>query len=375
MVDDLNNQDFLIPENSCLLHIGPAKTGTTMLQNAFMQSRKEMQSQGVFYPGKSRSHGKAMRAFLDHMEGKGAKPIKPWKKLVRQIYRTSENRLLISHETVASASPATAKKLIDSIGFDHVHIAITLRPKAEILPSSWYQGLKKKRTQTLESWLQSIYNEGTTPLDQGGLVERWAQIVGPKNVTVIIADKHNKTLSIQSFENLLGLKSDTLTGTVQGRKKTNRSMSMLEAEVLRRINMHVNECDYPEHLYRRLIHSGMVRGMLKRSMDQAEEPSICIPRWAANRATEDSKQYAERIHRSGVRVIGNLEDLYSEPSVAEDQDGLTGEEFERTVSIATHALCGAIDAAAIYWPSNLAARMLSRIGKISAYREWRQDML
>ena len=53
---------LLLPPGSCLLHIGPPKTGTTAVQGAFHIRRAQTQAQGVHYAGRARHSGRAVQA-------------------------------------------------------------------------------------------------------------------------------------------------------------------------------------------------------------------------------------------------------------------------------------------------------------------------
>src|SRR5699024_5359447 len=116
-------------------------------------------------------------------------------------------------------------------------------------PSLWQQGIKRGETTKFDDWLADILGQGKKgsipdtmrqQLDQGCIVSYWAEIVGPENVTVIISDKSNKKLLTNAFERLLGLPEDMLTNAALNSTQANRSMSLLEAEAFRRLNIKLN---------------------------------------------------------------------------------------------------------------------------------------
>jgi len=70
-----------------------------------------------------------------------------------------------------------------------------------------------------------------------------------------------------------------------------------------------------------------------------DEPRVRLAQWAAELAVQDGITFAGRIADSGVRVVGDLANLYAPPSVAEDEpDGLAAAVHRE---IAVEALTGA----------------------------------
>jgi hypothetical protein len=337
-------ESLRLPERTRLLHIGPMKTGSTALQNAARQARKQMYEHGAYYPGTALNHRQAAWALMERAtDRKGAPPgtnkataqqvppMAEWDALVDDINAEPDRRILISDETIAGASTKISRKFVNKLGPDRTHIAITLRPPSSTLPARWIQFLKDGQTDTFEDWLKRVYGkDNARPVaartrryqDQAGVVERWAEIVGAKNVTVIIADKSKKELLTDTFEQLLGLPAGVLTGTVTDGASANRSMSQPEAETFRLLNQYLEENEVPWPVYRNVIKLGAVPHMLGHRTPEAEEARVRMPRWAAELAVRDGKSYAERIRQSGVRVVGDLEHLSDPPSVAPDAHDL-----------------------------------------------------
>src|SRR5699024_7151868 len=233
-----NIESLLLPYDVRLLYIGPMKTGTTTIQAAAQKARDKMYQHGTYYPGTSRNHRIQINAALHKKELMLAgRPITPgqtkselwftppeseWQRLLDDIYSEPPMRTLISHEFAASASDEQAYKLARQLGTTKTHIAITLRPIDEILISHWVEKLKVGLSDTFDDWLQKVLDKDNTSItanlrrqiDQSALIDRWAKIVGPTNVTVIIANKSDRDFSTKTFEEMLGLPQNTLTGTV-----------------------------------------------------------------------------------------------------------------------------------------------------------------
>ncbi len=56
--------DLLLPEGTRLIHIGPPKTGTTYLQDAFRGNREAASAQGVHYAGQSHRRVEGVQAVM-----------------------------------------------------------------------------------------------------------------------------------------------------------------------------------------------------------------------------------------------------------------------------------------------------------------------
>src|SRR5699024_1506336 len=117
---------------------------------------------------------------------------------------------------------------------------------AEVYPAYWMQELKDGHTRSFDQWLQHIFRvNDEKPLsellkrrfDLGAAVDQWIKIAGAENITVIVVDKENKSLLSSAFEALLGLPRGTLNTDSLDGARSNRSMSALEAEIIRRVNV------------------------------------------------------------------------------------------------------------------------------------------
>src|SRR5699024_5713383 len=171
------------------------------------------------------------------------------------------------------------------------HIAITLRPIDEILISHWVEKLKVGLSDTFDDWLQKVLDKDNTSItanlrrqiDQSALIDRWTKIVGPTNVTVIIANKSDRDFSTKTFEEMLGLPQNTLTGTVTSGRLTNRSMTLLEANTIRKANEYLHEGEQLSwHVYREVVQRGALYRLLDRRHETANHNKVQIPKWAAD---------------------------------------------------------------------------------------------
>ncbi|MDP2012922.1 MAG: hypothetical protein Q8L05_01720, partial [Actinomycetota bacterium] len=172
---------------SIVLHIGVHKTGTTAIQSALANSRAELAALGIAYPGSLQAHrlvaSSAMNRRLGWRVG-GAPPPDPdmWNHFVDDAHNYS-GITVCSSEFFAESSDEIAEGIIQRIGLGRVHVVLTLRNLARILPSAWQQILKSGYATGYELWLEQVFAaEVTEPKPQtfwnrhrhDQVVQRWA---------------------------------------------------------------------------------------------------------------------------------------------------------------------------------------------------------
>ena len=88
----------------------------------------------------------------------------------------------MSSEFFAGADQAAASRIIEDLGGEQVHVVVTLRPLARILPSQWQQYLQNGYCMPYLEWLDGILSkQPKTPAPgfwrrhrHDELVTRWA---------------------------------------------------------------------------------------------------------------------------------------------------------------------------------------------------------
>lgn len=305
-----------LPEGSLLLHIGPPKTGTTTVQGAFHARRAAVLEQGVRYVGRSRHSGAGVLAVTGRpsfQRDAGPPPIARWEELVREAHAAREPRLVLSSEFFADAEPPAIERIVEDLDRDRLHVVVTLRPLAAILPSQWQQYVQSFMPLSYDEWLDGVFNGEpgkVTPTfwrrhRHDALVARWAAAVGPENVTVVVIDEGDHEHVLRAFEALLGLRNRTLAATPDA---TNRSMTWAEIEAVRAVNVRFREAGLGNALYHRVMHFG-ASAYMKWRVPPAEEPRIATPSWALDRATEVEREMIAAIEASGALIVGDLATL------------------------------------------------------------------
>jgi hypothetical protein len=274
-----------------------------------------MRAQGVRYAGRTQQTGSAAYAVLgrQHPTLGEAPSTHHWKRLVSEVRAAKEPRIFISSEFFAGADDAQAARIIKELGGDRVHVALTLRPVSRILASRWQQNVQEGARYSFDQWLHWVFEQpgegkGATFWSRqrhDHLAARWASIVGPERLSVVMVDEQNKSAIFQAFEALLHLRA----GTLEPQNDTaNRSMTTEEIELVRSLNAQFTEAEITRPLLYKMVTRGAALYMKGRTIGP-NEPKQQTPSWAVNRADLIGWESAAAIRALGVQVIGNLDAL------------------------------------------------------------------
>jgi hypothetical protein len=339
-----------LPENAVLMHIGAFKTGTTAIQGALFRARPQLVEHGVLHPGRVRQPGQAVLAIigLKPRAGKPAPRIELWQRLVAEVAAAADKRVVVSSEYLGAADAQAAARAVRELGGPRVHVVVTVRPLTKIMPSQWQQYVRTRATtSSYDDWLASVLNNSpdkqVTPSfwqrhSHDVLVERWASIVGPQNMTVIVPDENDRGFLLRSFEDLLGLPSGLLTPE---KDTENRSMSFGEIELVRQINVEFVRRGWPDNLYRKFIRHGLTSQVQTSRTPTADEPRVTTPQWALDRAAEIGAAAADKLSAMGVRIVGDISTLGARVVATESLDAADADPV-MAVDAAREAVVGVI---------------------------------
>ncbi|WAZ21687.1 hypothetical protein STRCI_002878 [Streptomyces cinnabarinus] len=340
-----------LPAGTRLLHIGPHKTGTTSIQGALFAAKEAMAGLGVDFPGTSRHPMSAALAVCARpgMMGNAKPTDRHWETLVEQVAATGRRTSVISSEFFADApDDETIARIVEDLGGDRVHVLVTLRPLARIMPSQWQQYVQNGLRMGYESWLQHMLRK--PPYEKPNpsfwrrhrhdrLVERWVRVAGAERVTVVVVDDADRGGLMRTFEALLGLPENLLQEVPD---TANRSLTLAETEMLRNLNVEFRGNELPDELYSQLVRYGAVMHMKNACAPGPDDVKICTPQWAVEAAAGIGAEMAGRIGAMGVRVLGDPALLSAVPKPADR----TAAEPRMSPEVAAQALYGALAAAA-----------------------------
>ncbi|MFC9845112.1 hypothetical protein ACFWFF_25720 [Streptomyces sp. NPDC060223] len=193
------------------------------------------------------------------------------------------------------------------------------------------------------------------------LVERWVRVVGAENLPVVVVDDSDRGGLMRAFETLLGLPGGLLVPEPEPEPEpdtVNRSLTLAETEMLRKLNREFRGNGLPDELYSKLVRGGAVLHMKNTCRPTPEDARISAPAWALDSAAGIGAEMAGRIADMGVRVIGDPALLSAVPTAksTENAEGAEPAPVRIDPEVAAQALYGALAAAAAVPPGAAPAR-------------------
>ena len=215
--------------------------------------------------------------------------------------------MIVSSEFFADATPEAIRRDRPRPGAGSYPRRRHAPATASILTSQWAQYVADGMGAPFESWLRAMLtpdNQRFSPSfwvrhRHDALVARWAKVVGPERVSVVVVDAERGAV-LRAFERLLGLAEGTL---VADSDLANRSLTLPETEAVRAFNVSFKRAGLPRPLLARVMRFGATRAM-KRSAPDPAWPTVELPAWSlpetrAHRA-RDGRQH-RRVGRSPHR--------------------------------------------------------------------------
>ena len=303
-----------------ILHVGFHKSGTSALQESFASQRAELASVGVLYPDIGRkAHHRIAWALTQKPWGWKARggettPFKHFAKMVRLINSSKSEKIVLSSEFFSELTTGQIQKIAGAVKNREVKILFTVRPLVKLLASSYQQYLKYGTKADYVEWLHSILDEpGVSKINptfwtrhmHGEVVARWADVFGPKSVTVLIADESRPDFLFDNVNNLLGLTDGFLKAQSTG---SNRSLSLEEVALLLQLNRTFpKEREWSEYLT--FIRNGYIRQLTDNVPLKEGSGKLLTPAWAIAKANEVASDSKQRIQGLGVNVLGDIDSL------------------------------------------------------------------
>lgn len=290
-----------VPANTVLLHVGARKTATTAIQSAFAAGRQTAMEHGVLYPGTGASDLKNIPNLYSPNEKKRC--LEQWSPLQAEV-ADWQGRVFLSSENLESATAEQAREMVSALGAERVRVLITARRLSAALPSLWQQKVKRKRvTQTLEAWATERLNNQDHPIWHGQridhLAHRWGQIVGPRNVYILPIDLSHPSNTIPSVENLLNIPPGTLHA-----ERSNRGLSLEEAELLRQRNMLIQTGAIPAG--NRKEFSARFRREIRARSPRPQERKPKLPQWSVTQIEHLQRQIVDGLNHSDFQILGEI---------------------------------------------------------------------
>jgi hypothetical protein len=293
------------------LHVGPPKTATSFLQEAWRQNQSGLQEQGLLYPGRDRrGHYHAAAVVCEnplHLKRMRPRHRGAWDRLTQQV-AAFEGDALLSSERFAAASGEQADRALRRLEevAAEVHLLVTARDLARQLPSGWQQYVKLGGEQSLEEWWRTLADERSARYwqsqDLASVLDRWTQHVPEDRAHLVVharAGASNRLL-LQRVCSVL----DVDPALVQSPPWINSSLGASHVELLRRINAAL-----PADRNRTAVGTFAKSFASQMIIPAHPSPPFVLPpeihAWTVGRA----KAMVDNLKRHQYDIVGDLDDL------------------------------------------------------------------
>jgi hypothetical protein len=306
-----------------VLHIGEPKTGTTFLQQVLWRNREELAAQGVTLPG---HHPQDIFRATQDLRGIKKLPADPagswsgeWEILAREA-RQADRLAVISHELFCAADEDQADRAVRSLLPADVHVVLTVRDMATLLPAEWQETVKHRNTRRWPDWLADVIDRESTAADRRqwwfwrahdtmAILDAWSGRLPAQNVHVVIMPPAGSPRGElwRRFASVLGIDADAAD---LSRSRPNASLGTAEIEFMRRLNEEIPD-EVPDWFYMWNVKETVAHRALA-----AREPGerLVLPADREPWAKEQAEALASALSSSGYHIVGDLAELIPRPT-------------------------------------------------------------
>jgi hypothetical protein len=307
------------------LHIGEPKTGTTFLQQVMWGNRAALKAQGVVLPGHHpQDH---FRASQD-LRGIQKLPSDPagswtgeWEILATQA-RQAPGTAVISHELFSAVDEQQAARAVAALHPAEVHLVLTVRDMASLLPAEWQETVKHRNARGWEDWLGDVIDrESVAPgrreywfwkvHDTLAIAALWQRLLPAGRIHVITMPPPGMGPGVlwERFAALLGI--DPAVADL-GCARPNASLGLPEIEFLRRLNQALPDAsEVPDWFYMWTVKEGLAHRALA---DRPRHGRLVLPAGRDAWAKEQGEVLAAGLAASGYDILGDLDELRPGPA-------------------------------------------------------------
>ncbi len=323
------------------LHIGGPKTGTTYLQGVMLGNRKRLAEQGVWYVGdRWIDHVHASLVVREHprLQRLDKSARLAWQRFVDEAMAFDGPTAVISHETLGVASAQQAAKAIADLAPAEVHLIFSARDFVSQVSATWQEHLKYRFSTPLSQWNPEI---GTGPysewsfraIDPVGVLSRWARELPPERVHLLTVPRSGSAPDElwRRFAGIIGIDPDSCDLAVA---RPNASLGVVEAELLRRVNEHIDKPIRGAQETSRWIRGNLVQLVLSPRGGRR----FGVSGEVADHLAEVADEKITQLQLSGYDVVGDLEELRPTPRKEMEQPHPDAVSDSELLTAATEAM-------------------------------------
>jgi len=304
------------------LHIGAMKTGTSYLQQLLVENKERLAADGVLFPGRSgwaeqvRGVRDVLQLIADdemraQMEG-------AWDRITDEIGSHDGRAALLSMEFMSFARPPRAAALVQSLAPAKVHVVLTVRDAARVLPAQWQESTQNRGTSSWQDYTDAVLS-GANPqnkvwrtsmraLNIPRMLSVWSPLVPPERLHIVLVPPPGSpsTLLWERLSAAVGLDPRKYEPP---RRRRNESLGYASADLMRRANVDLRELPLSD--YQRTVKAYLCKQVLAA---RTGEPKVTMTRGLAQFAAGWNATMTEAITATGDRVYGDLADLAVAPT-------------------------------------------------------------
>ncbi len=300
------------------LHVGAPKTGTTYLQDRLALNKASLARHGVHYP--LSLHASQFRPALDLLQmpwgGLQEDVDGEWDALTARIRRLS-GTVIVSHEILAAARPEQVARAMRGLEGSEVHLVYSARDLARQIPAEWQEGVKHQRKIGFNRFLKQVRTSKRVQPARWfwrvqslpDVLSRWTAGLPPERVHLVTVPQAGapRDLLWRRYCEAFGIDP---AWAPQESERQNVSIGAAETFLLRRLNRHLRESGLSSDEYRRLIRELVVHQTMAKRPHMTK---VTLPPGAFGWADEVADEWIDWVRGSGIRVVGDLEDLRPVP--------------------------------------------------------------
>jgi len=303
-----------------ILHIGTMKSGTSYIQAILRRNKRLLSRDGVQVPRKM------VPAVVDVLGRRGASKEAEiegaWERFLHLVEAWDGRSVLASQEFLSGATASEAQAVVDTLPQGKVRVVITNRDLLRVIPSHWQTVIKNGGTWPFPEYVRLLlegpgkdgsenrYSRGFwRHHDVAKIIDNWGSAVGIENVVLVTVPRSGAPSKVlwQRFSEAIGVDGSHYDD--ESNAKSNISLTYAETEMLREVNMKVRKPLGPVE-YRLLVNKYLANKLLRKAPETGKEPDR--PTLGADshaRVERRAAEMLEAVAASGVRVIGDLEEL------------------------------------------------------------------
>jgi hypothetical protein len=305
------------------LHIGEPKTGTTFLQQVVWRNRAALADQGVVLPGHHpQDHFRASQDLrgIEKLESDPAGSwAGEWDILATQAKR-APRAAVISHELFSAADAYQAEQAVKSLEPAEVHLVVTARDMATLLPAEWQETVKHRNASAWEDWLSDVIDRESVAPDRRewwfwrvhdtlAILDLWSRHIPAERVHLITAPRRGADPGLlwQRFATLLEVDPASVD---LSRARANASLGLAEVEFLRRLNQALSP-DVPDWFYMWHVKEVVAH---KAFASRPGGARLVLPEARLDWASQHAEGLISGLRASAYDIVGDLDELRPQAS-------------------------------------------------------------